>query len=194
LWNQKSASIAFATAIKTLPRIFWCLLIVALYFPERWFERLAWEVARLTQADRGRAVGVASVMIKKWRHRLPVPTACGPLTSTPWRHLRMRYKAVFRRSTFSTHRISDPSAKARVRFGPTVALREWLMLDLWRGHLVEDESERITERGPAHPSIQQNPPRESLLRASPLAAMATKHQVSFAGGRERWAVENGSQH
>jgi hypothetical protein len=55
-------------------------------------------------------------MIKKWRNRLPVPTTCGPLSSTPLtislRHLRMRYKALFRRSTFSTHRIPDPSVKS----------------------------------------------------------------------------------
>jgi hypothetical protein len=56
-------------------------------------------------------------MIKKWRDRLPVPTTCGPLTSRPFaislRRLRIRYKAIFRQTTYATDRISDPSAKAR---------------------------------------------------------------------------------
>jgi hypothetical protein len=221
LWNQKSASIAFATAVKNATAEFLVFTHCDVYFPEHWFERLEWEVDRLTQADRNWAVagfcgmtssgelvgriwdcslepwtrgifGKALVgpvpivstdemalvvhrdagitfdpqlpefhlyatdiiltaeragkrsygfdmplihnakaqlhvghdylksyryMIKKWRDRLPVPTTCGPLTSMPFaislRRLRIRYKAIFRQSTYSTYRISDPSAKAR---------------------------------------------------------------------------------
>jgi hypothetical protein len=55
-------------------------------------------------------------MVQKWRSRLPVPTPCGPITSntiTPLlRRLRVRYKARFRPSTYSTQRASDPSVKA----------------------------------------------------------------------------------
>jgi hypothetical protein len=55
-------------------------------------------------------------MVRKWRNRLPVPTPCGPITSntlTPLlRRLRVRYKARFRPSTYSTQRVSDPSVKA----------------------------------------------------------------------------------
>ncbi len=221
LWNQESASIAFATAVKNATADFLVFTHCDVYFPERWFERLAWEVDRLTQTDRNWAVagfsgltpsgelvgriwdcslepctrgifGKALVgpvpivstdemafvlrrdagitfdpqlpefhlyatdliltaersgkrsygvdmplihnakaqlqvgedyrksyryMIKKWRDRLPVPTTCGPLTSRPFaislRRLRIRYKAIFRQTTYSTDRISDPSAKAR---------------------------------------------------------------------------------
>ena len=221
LWNQKSAAIAFGTAIENATADFLVFTHCDVYFPEGWFERLAWEVDRLMQADPNWAVagfsgitasgalvgrvwdcsldpwtrgifGKALVgavpivsadelaivvnrnagitfdpklpefhlyatdiilaaeragkrsyafdmplihnakaqlyvgrdyrnsyryMIEKWRDRLPVPTTCGPLTSTPFaiarRHLRMRYKAIFRQSTFSTHRIPDPSAKSR---------------------------------------------------------------------------------
>jgi glycosyltransferase involved in cell wall biosynthesis len=221
LWNQKSASIAFATAVNNATSDFLVFTHCDVYFPERWFERLAWEMDRLTQADRNWAVagfsgvtpsgelvgriwdcslepwtrgifGKALVgpvpivsademafvvrrdagitfdpqlpefhlyatdiiltaeragkrsygldmplihnakaqlyvgrdymksyryMIKKWRDRLPVPTTCGILTSMPLaillRRLRIRYKAIFRQSTYTNHRISDPSAKAR---------------------------------------------------------------------------------
>jgi hypothetical protein len=221
LWNQKSASIAFSTTVENARADFLVFTHCDVYFPEHWFERLAWEVDRLTQKDRDWAVaGLASktptddlvgrlwdcslepwtggifgkalvnpvpivsademafvvrrgagitfdpmlpefhlyatdiiltaeragkrsygldiplihnakaqlrvgndyrrsyrYMIQKWRHRLPVPTVCGPLTSRPFaislRNMRMRYKATFRQSTFSTDRISDPAAKAR---------------------------------------------------------------------------------
>jgi len=221
LWDQPSAASAFAGAIAHTRADFLVFTHCDVYFPERWFERLAWELQRLSQLDpnwavvgfsgltaSGELVGrvwdcsldpwtkglfgkplatpipivsadeLAIVvnrnagitfdprlpgfhlyatdiilmaeragkrsygldlplihnakaqldvgqdyrrayhyMVKKWRGRLPVPTTCGPLTSIPFvlplRHLRMRYKTIFRRSTFSTERISDPSAKSR---------------------------------------------------------------------------------
>lgn len=221
LWNQGSASLAFATAIKNATADFLIFTHCDVYFPKRWFERLAWEVDRLTRIDPQWAVaGFSSLtaagelvgriwdcslepytggvfgkalhepvpivstdemtfvirrdsavtfdpdlpefhlyatdvilaaeregklsygldmpllhnakaqleigadyrrayryMARKWRDRLPVPTTCGPLTSTPFviplRRLRIRYKAMFRRSTYSIHRNPDPSAKSQ---------------------------------------------------------------------------------
>lgn len=221
LWNQKSAAIAFAAAIEQATADYLVFTHCDVYFPESWFERLAWEVNCLTHIDPNWAVaGFSGVtadgelvgrvwdcsldpwtrgifgkplaspvpivsadelaivvnrktgitfdpklpefhlyatdiilaaeragkrsygfdmplihnakaqlyvgqdyrrsyryMVEKWRGRLPVPTTCGPLTSRPFtiplRHLRMRYKAFFRKSTYSTHRIPDPSAKSR---------------------------------------------------------------------------------
>jgi hypothetical protein len=56
-------------------------------------------------------------MVRKWRDRLPVPTTCVPLTANPttlaFDRLRVRYKAIFRRPTYSTHRLSDSCGKAR---------------------------------------------------------------------------------
>jgi hypothetical protein len=56
-------------------------------------------------------------MVRKWRDRLPVPTTCVPLTANPiilaFDRLRVRYKAIFRRSTYSSHRLSDSRGKAR---------------------------------------------------------------------------------
>ena len=64
-------------------------------------------------ADYGRAF---RYMVRKWRDRLPVPTTCGPVTATPFaltiRRLRIRYWAACKSSTYSTQRLSDPSAKA----------------------------------------------------------------------------------
>jgi hypothetical protein len=55
-------------------------------------------------------------MVRKWRNRLPVPTTCGTLTAIPltlwFRRVRIRYKARFRPSTYSTRRLVDPHAKA----------------------------------------------------------------------------------
>jgi hypothetical protein len=55
-------------------------------------------------------------MARKWRDRLPIITPYGILTSNPFwlplRRLRIRYKAIFKRSTYSTQRILDPRAKA----------------------------------------------------------------------------------
>jgi len=55
-------------------------------------------------------------MVRKWRTRLPVRTTCVPLTTNklimPYARLRVRYKAKFKQSTYSTNRISDLKAKA----------------------------------------------------------------------------------
>lgn len=55
-------------------------------------------------------------MVTKWRDRLPVKTPSSTLSINPLllplRHLRVRYKALCRPSTYSTLRISDPNAKA----------------------------------------------------------------------------------
>lgn len=55
-------------------------------------------------------------MARKWRDRLPVPTTCGTVVANPFtlpfRRARICYKAIFRRSTFSTTRSEDPGAKA----------------------------------------------------------------------------------
>lgn len=55
-------------------------------------------------------------MVRKWRHRLPITTPCCILTTNPFwlplRRLRIRYKAIFRPSTYSSQRITDPHAKA----------------------------------------------------------------------------------
>ena len=53
---------------------------------------------------------------KKWRDRLPVPTLVATLTADPWmlmkRRVQMRYKSIFRSSTFNRIRMDDPSRKA----------------------------------------------------------------------------------
>jgi hypothetical protein len=221
LWDQESAAIAFADAIANATADFLVFTHCDVYFPDHWFERLAWELDRLTKRDGNWAVAGFSAMtasgeqvgriwdcsldpwtrgifgkklaapvpivstdemafvvrrganitfdpklpefhlyatdiiltaeraglrcygldvplihnakaqlhvgrdyrrayrymVKKWRDRLPVPTTCGPLSSTPFaiplRHLRMRYKAIFRPSTYSTQRVPDPSVKSR---------------------------------------------------------------------------------
>lgn len=55
-------------------------------------------------------------MVRKWRNELPVPTTTVPLVRSPWPlqlgRLRIRYKAIFRSSTFSTKRLTNPDAKA----------------------------------------------------------------------------------
>lgn len=55
-------------------------------------------------------------MVRKWRKRLPVHTTCGTLAANPLvlplRRLQMRYKALCRKSTYSTERLPDPGAKA----------------------------------------------------------------------------------
>lgn len=55
-------------------------------------------------------------MVRKWRERLPVPTTCVPLTANklilPYSRLRVRYKAMFKQSTYSTRRLSNLKAKA----------------------------------------------------------------------------------
>ncbi|MCK1424824.1 hypothetical protein IVB15_30245 [Bradyrhizobium sp. 182] len=224
LWNRPSAASAYANAIKTASAEILVFAHCDVYFPDHWFERLDWEVDRLTRLDARWAVaGISGVapdgevvgrtwdcslapwfpetaglygkelkrpvpivsldemvivvrreagvsfdpllpefhlygtdialearrlgkscygldmplihnakaqlrlgpdyirsyryMVRKWRDRLPVPTTCGLLTQNPFvlpmRRLRIRYKAIFRTSTYSTQRLSDPSVKAR---------------------------------------------------------------------------------
>jgi hypothetical protein len=220
LWNQKSASSAFGEAMENAAAEYMIFTHCDVYFPNRWFERLQWEVDRLARMDPNWAVaGVGGVtssnegvgrvwdaslepisqgvygkaltepipivstdemafvvrraagitfdsllpnfhlyatdiiltaeqkgkrsygldmplihnakaqlnigrdyvqsykyMVHKWAKRLPVPTTCGMITSNPltptFRRLRVRYKALFRASTYSTQRVQDPSAKA----------------------------------------------------------------------------------
>ena len=223
LWNQLSAAGAYARAMETASAEFLVFAHCDVFFPENWFERLEWEVDRLTRLDTDwavvasggiavtgelvgriwdcsleplfpetsgvfgkplatpvpivsvdemafvirRAAGISfdpllpefhlygtdialeaerqgkscygldmplihnakaqlclgrdyvrsyRYMVRKWRHRLPVPTSCGMLTSNPFalplRRLRIRYKAICRPSTYSTRRIPDPHAKA----------------------------------------------------------------------------------
>ncbi|MBR0740750.1 glycosyltransferase family 2 protein [Bradyrhizobium liaoningense] len=224
LWNQPSASSAYARAIASAKEDILIFAHCDVFFPEYWFERLDWEIRRLTQQDSQWAVaGMSSVtaagdvvgrtwdaslaplfpqtggihggqlkapvpvvsvdelaiivrrdsgvsfdpllpefhlygadivleaerlgrscygldlplihnakaqlslgrdyvrsyryMVRKWRDRLPVQTTCGTISRNPlvlpMRRLRMRHKAMFRRSTYSTQRASDPSAKSR---------------------------------------------------------------------------------
>lgn len=224
LWNQPSASSAYARAIADAREDILIFAHCDVFFPEYWFERLDWEIRRLTQQDgRWAVAGTSSVtaagdvvgrawdpslaplfpetggihggvltvpvpvvsvdelaiivrrdsgvsfdpllpefhlygadivleaqrlgrscygldmplihnakaqlslgpdyvrsyryMVRKWRDRLPVQTTCGTISRNPlvlpMRRLRMRYKAIFRRSTYSTQRASDPGAKSR---------------------------------------------------------------------------------
>lgn len=220
LWNQKSASIAFGKATETAAGDFLVFTHCDVFFPQTWFEKLEWEVARLSQMDPNWAViGISSktasdelvgriwdasldpitkgiygrqlsepvpivsadelafvvrktaktkfdsllpnfhlyatdiiltaekngqrsygldlplihnakpqlrigrdyvesykYMVRKWSDRLPLPTACGTITSNPlvlpFRRIRIRYKAICRPSTYSNKRIPDPCAKA----------------------------------------------------------------------------------
>lgn len=223
LWNRPSASSAYSEAIEAATAEVLVFAHCDVYFPAGWFDRLAWEVDRLTRIDGDWAVaGICSMtssgelvgriydtslepffsesfgifgkalaapvpivsadelvlvvrrnagisfdpslpefhlygtdvvleaqhhgkhtygldmpvihnakaqlrlgsdyarsyryMVRKWRDRLPVPTTCGTLTAVPltlsFRRLRIRYKAIFRRSTYSTKRILDPPAKS----------------------------------------------------------------------------------
>lgn len=224
LWNQPSASGAYARAIANAREEILIFAHCDVFFPEYWFERLHWEIRRLTDQDSNWAVaGMSSVtaagevvgrtwdpslaplfpqtggihggelkapvravsvdelaiivrrdsgvsfdpllpefhlygadivleaerlgrscygldlplihnakaqlslgrdyvrsyryMVRKWRDRLPVRTTCGTISRNPFvlpiRRLRMRHKAMFRRSTYSTQRASDPGAKSR---------------------------------------------------------------------------------
>jgi hypothetical protein len=55
-------------------------------------------------------------MVRKWSKDLPIPTTTVPLVRGPWllqfRRLRVRYKAIFRSSTFSSVRLADLHGKA----------------------------------------------------------------------------------
>ena len=62
LWNQKSASGAFAHAMESAAAEFLIFTHCDVYFPERWFERLEWEIERLTKIDRTWAVaGISAI-------------------------------------------------------------------------------------------------------------------------------------
>lgn len=62
LWNQVSASSAYAHAMETSPAEIVIFAHCDVYFPEGWFKRLAWEVDRLSQTDDDWAVaGISSV-------------------------------------------------------------------------------------------------------------------------------------
>jgi len=223
LWNKPSASIAYSEALDAASSDCVVFAHCDVYFPDRWFKRLAWEVERLSRINPNWAVaGISSItgnghvvgrifdtslepvfpkslgvfgralqepvpivsadelvlivrrksgvtfdrclpgfhlygtdiileaekrgcgsygldmplihnakaqlrlgpdyvrahgyMVRKWRTRLPVPTSCVPLTTNklimPYARLRVRYKAIFKQSSYSTHRISNLKAKA----------------------------------------------------------------------------------
>jgi len=223
LWNQTSASSAYARAMEAASAEILVFAHCDVYFPEMWFERLNWEINRLASLDPNWAVVAAAgitkageligrnwdsslvplfaesgglygralafpvpivscdemafavrraagisfdpllpefhlygtdltlaakkhgktcygldmplihnakpqlrlgsdyvrsyrYMTRKWHDWLPVPTSCGMLSSNPLtlpaRRLRIRHKAIFRRSTYSTQRLPDPGVKA----------------------------------------------------------------------------------
>lgn len=56
LWNQESASSAFADAVKNATAEFLIFTHCDVYFPKRWFERLEWEVNRLARIDSNWAI------------------------------------------------------------------------------------------------------------------------------------------
>src|SRR4051812_3602162 len=51
LWNQPSATSAYAHAMETATADLLIFAHCDVYFPENWFERLAWEADRLTRLD-----------------------------------------------------------------------------------------------------------------------------------------------
>jgi hypothetical protein len=62
LWNKASAAGAYSQAIKTATAEILVFAHCDVYFPKGWFERLAWEVDRLSNTDRDWAVaGVSSI-------------------------------------------------------------------------------------------------------------------------------------
>ena len=61
LWNKASASGAYSEAIETATAEILVFAHCDVYFPKGWFERLAWEVDRLSDMDRDWAVaGISS--------------------------------------------------------------------------------------------------------------------------------------
>jgi hypothetical protein len=62
LWNQPSASIAFANAMRGARAKFLIFAHCDVYFPAQWFDRLAWEVQRLGFMDSDWAVAGISAM------------------------------------------------------------------------------------------------------------------------------------
>jgi hypothetical protein len=51
LWNQKSASSAFASVMESARAEFLIFTHCDVYFPKPWFERLEWEIDRLARMD-----------------------------------------------------------------------------------------------------------------------------------------------
>jgi hypothetical protein len=62
LWNQANAAGAYARAMETATAEILIFTHCDVYFPENWFERLAWEVDRLAAMDRDWAVAGVSSM------------------------------------------------------------------------------------------------------------------------------------
>ena len=62
LWNQPSASIGFAQAMEKANAEILIFTHCDVYFPERWFERLTWEVNGLDRIDPNWAVAGFSAM------------------------------------------------------------------------------------------------------------------------------------
>jgi hypothetical protein len=56
LWNQKSASIAFRNVLEGARAQFLIFTHCDVFFPQLWFERLEWEIERLTYVDPNWAV------------------------------------------------------------------------------------------------------------------------------------------
>src|SRR4051794_21312802 len=62
LWNQSNASGAYARAIASAREDILIFAHCDVFFPEYWFERLDWEIRRLTQLDSNWAVaGMSSI-------------------------------------------------------------------------------------------------------------------------------------
>jgi hypothetical protein len=62
LWNKPSAASAYSQAIETATAEVLVFAHCDVYFPDGWFQRLAWEVDRLTRLDRNWAVaGISSI-------------------------------------------------------------------------------------------------------------------------------------
>src|SRR5947208_16404484 len=59
LWNQPSASAAYARAVETATADFLVFAHCDVFFPQNWFERLKWEVDRLTRLDPNWAVAAS---------------------------------------------------------------------------------------------------------------------------------------
>jgi hypothetical protein len=73
LWNQKTAASAYARAMETATADILVFTHSDVYFAEGWFERLEWEVDRLTQMDEDWAAASISGM-----------TASGELVGQMW--------------------------------------------------------------------------------------------------------------
>jgi hypothetical protein len=62
LWDKESAAAAYSQAIKTATARILVFAHCDVYFPQGWFDRLAWEVDRLSAIDRDWAVaGISSL-------------------------------------------------------------------------------------------------------------------------------------